>query len=113
MRLRALVVAALLAPTSSVVAASPAAAACSWLSCTKVYSQATSQGNILVASQWQTSTYNSSAKESVRPGKISTLRDVNAFWIPSGCTGSSGSGTFYGGRWYKPVLDRYSIRVRC
>lgn len=91
----------------------PAYAVCTWLSCTQVYNQPTSQGNILVAAQWQSSTYNSSSKQTVRPGKTSTLRDVNAFWLPTGCTGTSTYGTFYGGRWYQPARDRYSIRVRC
>ena len=111
-RLRALTV-ALLAVAGLVASAPSAAAACTWLSCTQVYSAVSSQGNILVAAQWQSSTYNSSSKQTVRPGKTSTLRDVNAFWLPTGCTGTSTYGTFYGGRWYQPARDRYSIRVRC
>ena len=109
----ALTLAALLAAAGLVVTAAPAAAACTWLSCTQVYNATSSQGNILVAAQWQSSTYNSSSKQTVRPGKTSTLRDVNAFWLPTGCTGTSTYGTFYGGRWYQPARDRYSIRVRC
>lgn len=91
----------------------PAHAACSWLSCTQVYNQRTSQASILVAAQWQNGTTNTSTKQTVAPGATSTLRDVNAFWIPTGCHGTSKSGTFYGGRWYKPALDRYAITVRC
>lgn len=103
----------LLTLTAVIVPAAPAHAVCSWLSCTQVYNATTSRGNILVATQWQTGTTNTSPKQTVKPGATSTLKDVNAFWLPTGCTGTSKSGTFYGGRWYKPALDRYAITVRC
>lgn len=90
-----------------------AQARCSWLACTQVYNARSSQASVLVAAQWQTTTYNSSTKQTLRPNVTSTLRDVNAIWIPTGCTGTAIDARFTGGRWYKPVLDRYLIVVRC
>lgn len=99
-----------------VASAAPAQAACAWWSCSSVYNDRASTANVLVASRWQASTYNSSTKVALRPGASSRwyLRDVGAFWISSGCRGSSRYGTFYGGRWYRPAAGlSYVIRVRC
>lgn len=94
----------------------PAFASCSWWWCTSVGNSWSSGASILVASQWQAGTYNSSAKATVRPGATSKsyLRDVNAVWVPSGCTASSRYGTFYGGRWSGVARGiAYLLVVRC
>ena len=114
--MRRLALAAFVALVAVLTSAPSAHAACTVLRCSEVYNDRASVANILVAAQWQTTTYNSSTKATVRPGQSSTafLRDVNAFWVPTGCHGTSKSGTFYGGRWYKPLAGTpYIIRVYC